>query len=173
MQNKQLVLNNFIINLKKIIQKEQRNLVFVCIGNSRIVGDSFGPLVGSYLKILMNKEKEKIKILGDIEEPIYTEKNIKNVAKLDNEQNCMIVIDSALSKENINDTVFISKNKTFLGNGVGKTIYAMGDISIKGVVAQDRKDYKKNLQILQDIDIKDVIDMAKIVSYGIAKILKN
>ena len=45
------------------------NILFLCIGDSNIVGDSLGPLIGSFLE--ENKYKYKnIKVAGTIENPI-------------------------------------------------------------------------------------------------------
>ena len=58
------------------------NILFLCIGDSNIVGDSLGPLIGSFLE--ENKYKYKnIKVAGTIENPI----RYKDIDKIKRERN--------------------------------------------------------------------------------------
>ena len=60
-----------VINLKR----KNENIVFLCIGTNMLVGDAFGPVVGSVLKKSFNDNNE-IKVLGDLED-VITYCNIK------------------------------------------------------------------------------------------------
>ena len=44
------------------MEENLKDILFVCIGNGNIVGDSLGPLVGSFLKIY--EKTNKIQIIG-------------------------------------------------------------------------------------------------------------
>ena len=37
------------------VESGYSNLVFLCIGTNKIIGDSVGPIVGNYLKKLQNE----------------------------------------------------------------------------------------------------------------------
>ena len=73
---------------------------------------------------------------------------------------CIIVIDAALSKkENIGE-IYISKKATMLGKGLHKNQVQIGDISIKAVVGKDYKIPKYNFQILQNVSLNFVMQLA-------------
>lgn len=56
MQDNLLINSQFSEVLKRKISKENRKKVFLCIGTSKVPGDSLGPIVGSYLKENTNLE---------------------------------------------------------------------------------------------------------------------
>ena len=87
------------------------NILFLCIGDSNIVGDSLGPLIGSFLE--ENKYKYKnIKVAGTIENPI----RYKDIDKIKRERNQqIIVIDSALGNEKKDGKLMI--NDSYLNAG--------------------------------------------------------
>lgn len=66
MYSNNLVYANFNLELNKIIEKINKkrysNLIFVCIGSNKMVGDSLGPLIGETLyKNLKDKNIRKLK----------------------------------------------------------------------------------------------------------------
>ena len=69
---------NFEFNkvIKKVNEKRYSDLIFICIGTNKIVGDSFGPIVGEILK--RNVRDGRIKVIGDLTNNINS-KNIKNI----------------------------------------------------------------------------------------------
>lgn len=106
------------------------NILFLCIGNSSIVGDSLGPLVGSFLQEYKKEFFYEVKhnqiinidILGTMKEPIGYKKinNISISPKYDQ----IYIIDSALGNEKNIGKVLINNNKLCAGEGVniGKTL---------------------------------------------------
>ena len=63
---KEEIYNNFVCdfsnNLRQKIQDiEISKLIFLCIGTNRVIGDCFGPLVGSKLKHYFSQEENVIK----------------------------------------------------------------------------------------------------------------
>ena len=78
-------------------------ILFICIGNSKIIGDSLGPLVGSI--ILKNKNQmeknTKIEVLGTITSPLVYSKIETAIEQINkNEYSKIIIIDSALGNKN-------------------------------------------------------------------------
>ncbi len=77
MYSNNLVYANFNLELNKIIEKINKkrysNLIFVCIGSNKMVGDSLGPLIGETL--YKNLKDKKIKILGNLKNNV----NSKNI----------------------------------------------------------------------------------------------
>ena len=98
---------NFEFNkvIKRVNEKRYSDLIFICIGTNKIVGDSFGPIIGEILK--RNVNDRRIKVIGDLINNINA-KNIKNI-----KYNCanpyVISIDSALSDTIEPGNVFIIK----------------------------------------------------------------
>ena len=133
---------NFEFNkvIKKVNEKRYSDLIFICIGTNKIVGDSFGPIIGEILK--RNVNDRRIKVIGDLINNINA-KNIKNI-----KYNCanpyVISIDSALSDTIEPGNVFIIKKGLVPGSALNKKATAIGNIAIKGIVAKDEKNLIKN-----------------------------
>lgn len=142
-----------VLNMK--LNQINKEIVFVCIGTIGILGDSFGPLVGSYLK-----ENTKFKIYGDIENNICSIKDINNIRKkLKNKK--IIAIDSAVSDVYNIGEIFISSNTCEIGKGINKYKGQIGDITIKAVVAEKHKDISRTMENLKNVDIEFVKELAK------------
>lgn len=156
-------------------EKYYEELVFLCIGTDKITGDCFGPLVGTKLtEYLKEYNIFNINIYGDLENPInYENVNEKiNVLNKYHHNACIIVIDAALSKKENIGNIYVSNEKTVLGNVLNKKKYEIGDISIKAVVGRDFKIPKYNFLTLQNISLNMVMKLANIVSEGICDVIK-
>ena len=167
-------IEDFNIAFSKMIREKQcSDIVFLCVGTDRITGDCFGPLVGSKLQNLLEKDNySNINIYGSLEKNINY-KNIESVLTGINSKTGIIVVDAALSKKENIGKVFVSNSKTTLGKGLAKNRIELGDISIKTVVAKDYKTPIYNFKGLQNIPLNTVISLANIVSEGIYKVLKQ
>lgn len=170
----------FVEDFSTILFEEKNNreyteFVFLCIGTDRMTGDSFGPLVGTKLQELLEKNNIfNIDIYGTLNENIcYTnvKEKINNIKKI-HKNACIIVIDAALSNEENIGKIFVQKGKMPLGKGLYKAKMEVGDISIKAVVGKSYKLSKYNFSSLQNISLNRVIDLSKIVSEGIVQVIK-
>lgn len=165
MENK--AYEKFVKELKAKVKKQDKELIFLCIGTNRVIGDSFGPMVGTKLKKL--SKNRNINILGSMKEPMCRKninrrlKEIKNYQK----EKCIIAIDSAISdrEENIGQ-IFISNNSMILGSGINRKILEIGDISIKGVVCQSFK-------VLERVPENIIHELSNIVAKGIYEVVSN
>ncbi len=145
------------------------NVVFLCVGTDRITGDTFGPIVGYKLQELF-KGIKNINVIGDLDH-VVSDENIQKVM----DEICqtysnpfIIAIDSALSCQTENvGKIIVTEGGSYLGKGIGKERYCIGDMSIKGVVARDLKNPRQNLTILQNIHLGFVMKMADTVANGI------
>ena len=132
------------------------NKVVLCIGTSKCMGDSLGPMVGENLCSKINKAN--IYVFGNLKNNI-TYQNVdillsKIYRKIQNPY--LILVDSALAnKENIGKIV-ISKNKTIIGSALSKSNYKFGNMSIKGIVGENKDNNIKNYNILNNVS-KDLI----------------
>lgn len=170
------VYKNFVTDFNnKIYSLETRfsDYIFLCIGTDRITGDAFGPLVGKRLKELLKDNYNNVFIKGCLDEPISflnidTEiENIYNTYKTP----CVIAVDSALARQEDIGKIIVSNEKMELGKGLSKKYSAVGDISIKGVVAKNFKIPRQNLNVLQNTSLKLVMDLAEITANGIYKVI--
>lgn len=172
---KEEIYNNFVCdfsnNLRQKIQDiEISKLIFLCIGTNRVIGDCFGPLVGSKLKHYFSQE-ENIEVIGDIEN-IVSIKNVYSIINQIKEQEAFVIaIDAALSCNNKIGTIIVNQNKMNIGSGINKRNLYIGDISIKGIVAKDFKNPKHNFNTLQNMPLSVIIDMAECVSTGIYNVI--
>lgn len=140
-----------------------KNILFVCIGNGKIIGDSLGPLIGTVLE--KNKRlihnNVKIDVIGTFENPILyynVEEFIKNIDSQDYSE--IVIIDSALgSKENIGK-VMITPAEILIGVGVNRGRMVKGDIILKGVVGINYNNISRNLIELESVEAKQVEKIA-------------
>ena len=135
------------------------NILFVCIGNGKIIGDSLGPLIGTVLeknkRLIQNNVK--IDVIGTFENPILyynVEEFIKNIDSQDYSE--IVIIDSALgSKENIGK-VMITPAEILIGVGVNRGRMVKGDIILKGVVGINYNNISRNLTELESVEAKQI-----------------
>lgn len=139
------------------------NILFVCIGNGKIIGDSLGPLIGTVLeknkRLIQNNVN--IEVIGTFENPILyynVEEFIKNIDSQDYSE--IVIIDSALgSKENIGK-VMITPAEILIGVGVNRGRMVKGDIILKGVVGINYNNISRNLIELESVEAKQVEKIA-------------
>ena len=140
-----------------------KNILFVCIGNGKIIGDSLGPLIGTVLeknkRLIQNNVN--IEVIGTFENPILyynVEEFIKNIDSQDYSE--IVIIDSALgSKENIGK-VMITPAEILIGVGVNRGRMVKGDIILKGVVGINYNNISRNLIELENVETKQVEKIA-------------
>ncbi len=140
---------------QELYRKEGK--VFLCIGTTKCIGDSLGPMVGEKLSSIL--EKKDIFIFGNLKQNV----NYKNInivlntiySKIKNPY--IIVIDSALSHKNFIGNIIINKNNMVIGSALNKNYTIIGNLSIKGIVGENNKNNIKNYNILNNIS-KDVIE---------------
>lgn len=125
-----------------------KNISFICIGSNKVIGDSLGPLVGSFLKEKY-RSNDNIKIYGDINNPV-TFKNIEYIKNKISKSETVVLIDSALGKDVGN--IIINKGGINIGESLDKDKNVNGDISIKGVVGLDYKNCLYNFLELKNVN---------------------
>lgn len=147
------------------------NIIFLCIGTSKIIGDSIGPIVGSKLKSLENRY---IHIYGTLENNL----NFNNTKKIVETINsnyanpCIITIDAALSNYNLGNIV-LEKGFIKIGKALQKCLCFYSDVNIKCVVGNYYDSKSRNIQILQEVTVEEVFKMASIISEGIKNVLNK
>ncbi len=159
----------FTSEFKRKFNYNKDNIVCLCVGSNNIIGDCFGPMVGSNLSKM--KFKNKVTIIGNMHKPI-TANNFAEKIKKVNKKQYIIAIDSALSKYNV-EGIFISKSKMKLGGGIDQEFAEIGDISIKCCVAQKMRCKFDSLTILNKVKKNDIYELSKMVSKGIYDVIES
>lgn len=92
----------FVQDLKNVIDKKscENDIIFLCIGTDRVIGDCIGPITGSLLKV----ENKNVNVYGDLTKNL-TFNNINQPLKeikYKFKKPFIITVDSALSdKDNV------------------------------------------------------------------------
>lgn len=114
------------------------DIVLVCIGTDKCVGDSLGPLVGTDLeKWIKRTKKQNVYIYGTLNNCV-TALNLKQVLSDINlrHKNAFIIAIDACVHSNVGE-IKIKKGAINPGSGVGKELDKVGDLSILGCVTNN------------------------------------
>ena len=164
-------------NFKEYIDKLKselsvdRDIVFLCIGTDRVIGDCLGPITGSLLKNLYNKEN----IYGDLDENLTFE----NIEERVNEiyvrypNPYIVAIDAALSSESNIGKFFVDSGGINFGEGLDKHRGRIGDLGIKVVVGKDYNNNEMNFEVLQNTRLSEIIKLSKKTVDGINLVLEK
>ncbi len=146
------------IELTNLILREKENLVFVCVGSDKIVGDCLSPIVGE--KLRMENMKNAV-IYGDLTHPItYT--NLTDVLKqikCQYPKSKVVIIDSVLGDASEIGCVKFEKGGIVIGGEYQKGVYS-GDYYIVGVVNTRGI---TSLTFLKSVKLKNVVKMADFI----------
>lgn len=127
---------HFGLELRRVLHQHyspSQALVFLCIGSDRATGDSLGPLVGHKL---IQSRRFYHSVYGTLEYPVHA-KNLEDTLeqiKKAHHQAFIIAIDASLGKGEHIGCISLRPGALRPGAGVSKTLPAVGDISITGVV---------------------------------------
>lgn len=157
---------SFINILEGKIKKEKRKLDIICIGTNKVVGDSLGPMIGSYLK-----EFSGLYVYGDMENTICRKDEINKIRR--NKNNCTIVVDSAISNVANFGDVFVTSPKQNQKVGICLKKEFECDIMIKCIVSKYTDNEAENFQNLENVDFNKLQELAYIISKGICRATKN
>lgn len=141
-----------------------KNLVILCIGSDRVIGDCLGPLVGHKLSSLL--KNSGIPIYGTLKNPVHA-KNLNDTIKKirANIQNPYIIaLDSSLGTNSHVGCVTLGKGSLHPGIGTGKNLPHVGDIFITGIVNESGLN---NITTLQTTHLATVVKLADFISNGL------
>jgi putative sporulation protein YyaC len=156
-------LRDFLSSKIKLITKENRPIVFLCIGTDRSTGDSLGPLVGDKLKFLI---RDKVSLYGNLEYPIHA----KNLCETIDEINAthtnpyIIAIDACLGTLPNVGKIIVEDKPLSPGAAMNKDLPKVGDLSITGIVNISGA---LEFMVLQNTRLYTVMLLADIISKGI------
>lgn len=179
MLGKEELYNNFISDFSTKIYNLKNDepfsdYIFLCVGSDKITGDAFGPLVGDKLQKLFKNHYNNISVEGTLEKTISATNIEGKVKEIYNKYKkpCIIAIDSALSNKEDIGKIIVTDTKMKFGKGTNKRMITVGDISIKGIVAQNYKIARYNFSTLQNTSLNLVMKLANITADGIYNVVK-
>ncbi|WP_299092602.1 spore protease YyaC [uncultured Metabacillus sp.] len=150
------------LKIKEIIEDsscDEKDVVFLCIGSDRYVGDSLGPLVGTMLK----ENQVPFRVYGTLEEPVHAF-NLKGIVKEIKKQfkkSLIFSIDAAIGKENHVGYVLFKEGPLLPGKAVEKMLPEVGDYHFVGIV--NYIDPLPTSQFLNDTRLFTVMNLAKTI----------
>jgi putative sporulation protein YyaC len=156
-------LRDILCNELYPIVKEERPIIFLCIGTDRSTGDSLGPLIGDKLKFLV---RDGIYLFGNLENPVHAKNLCETIYEIKHQftNPFIVAIDACLgSLQNIGK-IFVEKKPLTPGAAMNKDLPSVGDLSITGIV-----NISGNLEfmVLQNTRLYTVMSLAEIISKGI------
>lgn len=164
------------VNEFEMVIKNKRcsDLIFLCVGTDKVIGDTFGPIVGS---LLISKQKNhfipNMEVIGCLEKNIGFNQIHQQVekVKLNYENPIIISIDSALGKKDNIGKIFVNDDGIIFGKSLDKKNNKVGDLGIRAVVGENKNNIEKNFGILQNISLNSVLKLSNIVSKGIFDVM--
>lgn len=156
-------IRDFLCNELSPIIKENRPIIFICIGSDRSTGDALGPLIGEKIKFL---SKNNIFVYGTLEETVHA-KNLKETLKLIKSKHknpFIIAIYACLGSVDNVGHVLIEKKSLKPGMALNKNLPLAGDLSILGIVNISGS---LEFMVLQNTRLYTVMLLANAISSGI------
>ncbi len=134
-----LVRNNYLEIEKtlNVLYKTEKPVI-LCIGTDLIVGDCFGPMVGSYIK---NKLNGKAYVYGTLNNPLTAKEavTLSKTIKLLHPNSKILVVDAAIGSEDEVGNIKVKSGGVKPGLGYDKNLPLLGDVSIVGVVSKSKE----------------------------------
>lgn len=173
MEDREVLYTNFVRDFGNRIcsitaGRTYSNVIFLCIGTDRLIGDAFGPLVGTRLATLL-RGANRLNVMGTLDNNVslcnITEimQNIRNTYT----NPFIVAIDAALSNSEKIGNIVVSDGGLTLGSSLNRRSVIVGDMSIRGIVGRNCRNANQNLVILQNVPLSRVVEMADVVSTGI------
>lgn len=139
------------------------DVVLVCIGTDRSIGDSLGPLIGSYLS---ESADRPYTVLGTLDDPVHASNLADTLARV--ESTCqhpfIIGIDACLGRVESVGLLTVGTGSVKPGAGVNKSLPAVGQVYLTGVV--NVGGFMEFL-VLQNTRLSFVMRMAKVAAQGL------
>lgn len=156
---------NSINDLSNHIKKNLNDdIVVVCIGTDKFIGDSLGPMVGSRL----NNSKINVPVYGTIKDPIHAlNLECKMMEIYEKHPNSTILaIDACVTEDSPIGEIQFRPYPISPGKGVGKNLSKVGHFSIIGIV--EKKSNISNLAT-SGIRLNFIFELSDVISCAIKK----
>jgi putative sporulation protein YyaC len=137
-----------------------RDVVFACIGTDRSTGDALGPLVGQRL---LRLGFPAASVIGTLEEPLHALNLRDRLAPVMErpDRPLVVAVDAALGPSTGVGTVHLRASGLLPGQGVGKDLPQVGEISVTATV--NIQAGAMDVQILQSTRLFVVQELAEMI----------
>lgn len=138
-------------------------IVLLCIGTDRSIGDSLGPLVGTYVS---QEETEGFSVLGTLDNPVHAGNLVEAVDWIESTYHrpFVIAVDACLGRMESIGMLTVGGGSLRPGAGVNKALPAVGDLHLTGVVnVGGFMEYF----VLQNTRLSLVMRMARVAAAGL------
>lgn len=148
------------------------NIVFVCIGTKKLIGDSIGPVIGENLKKF---ENEFIHVYGTMQNNVnfINGKEIIEEIYRKYKEPYLITIDAALSNTNKRGDIVLGSGYMKIGKALNKSVCFFSNINIKCVIGNYHKSKEENLRELRSVRVSEIYRASRIVTEGVKNSLKK
>lgn len=158
------ILSSILINSIKLCDIKYNEIIILCIGTSKIIGDSIAPIVGS--KLLKLKLKHNVYIYGNTLNEVNAN-NIVDVTKkiyINHKNPLIIAVDASFGSKNTIGYIFAGLGGLKPASAVGKNIITVGDIYIKAVIGEYNPFKRLTIKELNNIDKELIKSMTSTIS---------
>lgn len=137
-------------------------LLILCIGTDRSTGDCLGPLTG-YKLFQYLKCYEKVHLIGTLDEPVHAKNLSLKIEEIQKKYNnpFIIAIDACLGNLDRVGHISLALGPLKPGAGVNKSLPAIGDMHITGVV--NLGGFMEYV-VLQNTRLNIVMKMSEVIS---------
>lgn len=152
--------NHYAVDL---LRQGYSPLVFLCIGTDRSTGDSLGPLVGTRLT---EHGLPGILVYGTLDHPVHASNLQETLTSIQatGHRPCITAVDACLGRLESVGNITIGRGSLKPGAGVNKSLPAVGQIYITGIVnVGGFMEYF----VLQNTRLNLVIKMARVIADGL------
>lgn len=126
MEEREELYANFVRDFGNIIcpitaGRTYSNVIFLCIGTDRLLGDAFGPLVGSRLKRLL-QNANRLNVIGTLDNTVSLCNITETMQNIRNTYNnpFIVAIDAALSTPAQIGNIVVSEGEICVGSSLNR-----------------------------------------------------
>jgi putative sporulation protein YyaC len=153
-----------VVTVGQDLWHANREVILLCIGTDRSIGDALGPLVGT---MLSERGEWPFQVWGTLEKPVHAGNLADAIDSLQDKHKhaTIIALDACLGRVESVGHITVGRGPLRPGAGVGKPLPQIGDLHITGVVnVGEFMEYF----VLQNTRLHTVMHMAKTVAEGLA-----
>lgn len=149
-------------NLATYLKDYLDDVIVICIGTDKCIGDSLGPLTGS----LLVENNFPFPVYGTLDNPIHALNLETEVAKIKFKHPTakIIAIDACIGNVKSVGELQIRSEGLKPGKGVGKSLPIIGDISIVGIVDSSNITTSFSSRVIR---LSFIMEMSKTISHAL------
>ncbi|MFD1705321.1 spore protease YyaC [Siminovitchia sediminis] len=145
---------------------DRENVIFLCVGSRRSIGDSLGPAVGTLLK-----EKDiPFQVIGTLDDPVHALNVTEILNKIQNEIPSPLIfpIDASLGDISQVGKIYLIKGPLIPGSASNITLEPIGDYHLRAVV--NALDPLLPAKSLNDSKAEDVEKLAAVITEVLSRV---